>query len=170
LAIFQGPKTGQRIRPKNGVFGHPISSHPRRHLLQISVVKVTEESFYFAADECSSDGVPPRGTVIQMSDREYILYTEGREENQVWRKRIPTALRIAPQEPDLAPHRISVLLRQVHDLSQVNWRGFNAQSKPISTHYGKLIADILSHVPGGNAKALFEGKRRKALEERMWFV
>ena len=155
---------------EDDVITKAVNGHATKYLPQISVVKVTDETVYFAVDERSPEGVPARGTVIQVSDREYILYTEGREEKQVWRQRVPTALRVVPQDPHLAPQRISELIRQIHDLSQVNWRAFNARSKPISIHYGKLIAGILSRVPRNTVKNLYSDKCREILEERMWFI
>lgn len=137
---------------------------------QISLVKITDEGSYFAVDESSPDGMPSRGTVIQTSDREYMLYTEGREEKQSWRNRIPTALRIAPKFEDRVPSQTLEIIRQVHNLSQVNWRAFNARSRPISILYGELIAKILSHVPQDSVEGLYREEALSMLQERMWFI
>jgi hypothetical protein len=142
-------------------------SYVRRHVLQVSVVKVTEEQSFFAVDERYPDGVPRRGTVIQVSDRDYMLYTEGRDEKEAFRGRVPTALRVTPQGGALASKKT---LLQVNDLSQVNWRGFNARSQPISVYYGNLIAQILSHVAPDRVSKLYNDRAKSVLEERMWFL
>lgn len=147
-----------------------VKKHTTKHLPQISVVKITDESNFFIVDEQSSEGVPRRGTVSQVSDEDYMLYTEGREENLSWRYRMPTALHITPQGPHFATQQMAEVIRQIYDLSQVNWRGFNAQSRPISILYGGLIANILSHVPVSEVENLYQDKARKSLEERMWFL
>jgi len=64
---------------------------------------------------------------------------------------------------------IRTVLRQINDLSQVNWRGFNARSKPISIFYGSLVAQLLSHVPATRMKNLSD-EAKAFLEERMWFI
>ena len=152
------------------VIAEAVERQGPRTFAQVDVVKVTDEASYFVVDESSPDGIPPRGTVIQTSDSEFMLYTEGREEKQVWRKRVPTALRVAPQTEQVTPAQTAQLLRQVHDLSQVNWRAFNARSRPISILYGELIAKILSHVPQSSVGELYTSEARQMLEERMWFI
>jgi len=64
---------------------------------------------------------------------------------------------------------VRTLLRQINDLSQVNWRGFNARSKPISIYYGSLIAQLLSHIPASRMKTL-PPAAKTLLQERMWFI
>ena len=65
---------------------------------QIRLVKVNESPYMFAIDPDDADGVPNRGSVVQIGDRDFIVYTEGREERQVWRQRTPTCLRVIPQD------------------------------------------------------------------------
>jgi hypothetical protein len=147
-----------------------VKAHVKQNILQLVVVKVSEEEVFFAVDGQFKDGVPRRGTVIRISDRDFLLYTEGREEKEAWANyRLPVALRVTPQ--GLGRHNgISrTYLRQVNDLSQVNWRGFNARSKPISIYYGSLIAQLLSHVPQTKMNSLSTSSH-KLLEERMWFL
>jgi hypothetical protein len=145
-------------------------SHKTKSLLQALVVKITEESSFFAVDDRYHDGVPRRGTVVQTTDRDFMLYTEGREEKEAWTSRLPVALRITPQGEPLPRPRILGVLRQINDLSQVNWRGLNARSKPISVYYGSLIARLLSHVSPEHVNDLYQENTQKMLEERMWFL
>jgi hypothetical protein len=148
-----------------------LEKHNTKNLSQLSMVKITDESLLFAVNERHSDGIPARGTVIQTSEREYLLYTEGHEEKQSWRQRTPTALRVVPQiyNPPGLQH-VFESIRHIHGLSQVNWRGFNAHSRPISIYYGRLIADILKHLPMNMVNDLYKEHALKVLEERMWFL
>jgi hypothetical protein len=147
-----------------------VKAHSSKYFPQISVLKITDESQLFAIDQSTTEGVPPRGIVIKSSDEDYMLYTEGREEKLTWRYRLPTALRIRPQSGYGSQNRIMEAIRQVYDLSQVNWRGFNAQTRPISILYSGLIAEILSHVPAEQVSNLYKDEARKVLEKRMWFL
>ena len=124
----------------------------------------------FAIDDRFQDGIPKRGTVVQISDRDFLLYTEGREETEPWTSRLPVALRVTPQDKNAPPSTVASILRQINDLSQVNWRGFNARSQPISVYYGTLIAQLLSHVPHSSIEKLQREEVRSILEGRMWFL
>jgi hypothetical protein len=141
-----------------------------KYFPKVTVVKITDEAQFFAVDESFSTGIPPRGTVIQVGDKDFLLYTEGREEKLSWRSRLPSALRVRPQYPKVSSQFTTEALRQIYDLSQVNWRGFNAKSRPISILYSSLIANILSHVPANQVNNLYKAEAKKVLEERMWFL
>lgn len=147
-----------------------VSEHVKQNILQILVVKVTEESSFFAIDDRFQDGVPRRGTAIQVSDSSYMLYTEGRDEKESWATRLPLALRITPQGENMPPEMARAVLRQINDLSQVNWRGMNARAKPISIYYGHLIAKLLSHLPPDMVDGLYRDQTIRALAERLWFL
>lgn len=147
-----------------------VAERANEKLSRVVVAKVTDEANSFAVDDQYPDGAPKRGTVIRISDRDYVLYTEGRDEKETWRARIPGAVRVSPQRVALSHFQSVALLRQINDLSQVNWRGFNARSRPISVAYGHLIAEILSHVPEHSVKLLYRAQARRTLEERMWFL
>ncbi|HXM80421.1 MAG TPA: Piwi domain-containing protein [Burkholderiales bacterium] len=138
--------------------------------IEINVIRINDEDYLFAVDPATKDGVPPRGTVIEMSAREFMLYTEGREEKQAWSQRTPTALRVVPQDHAVTPLKSKALIAQINDLSQVNWRGFNARSKPISILYGNLIARTLSHISPQSIEKLYGDKALALLQTKMWFL
>lgn len=147
-----------------------VRAHVKQNILQVIVIKISEEDNFFAVDSRFKDGIPQRGTVIQATERDYVLYTEGREEKESWAKfRLPVALRVTPQSGARHPGAMRTVFRQINDLSQVNWRGFNARSKPISTYYGTLIAQLLSHVPAAKLKQV-SASARALLEQRIWFI
>jgi hypothetical protein len=139
-------------------------------VVPVGVAKVTDEGNFFAIDQRYPDGVPRKGTAIQITDREFLLYTEGRDEKDVWRGRTPGALRIGPQGGVPSDLQARALLAQVYHLSQVNWRGFNARARPISVHYGSRIAEILSHLSSEEIGSLYSSRNKETLEHRMWFL
>ena len=134
----------------------------------IHVLKVSDEDRFFLVDDAHEMGLPSRGTCVRLSHRDYLLYTEGREEKLVWRNRTPTALRIRHYEGDKRGTRLAVLpelVSQVFDLSQANWRGFNAVSRPVSILYSELVARVLAH--GQTGVPLVPSQD---LENRLWFL
>jgi hypothetical protein len=130
------------------------------------VLKITDEHRLFVVDEGHPSGVPNRGTCVRFRGNDYVLYTEGRDEKLSWTGRAPSALRIRhyggnSRSPLLADELIS----QVFDLSQANWRGFNARSRPVSILYSELIARELAHAalsPGSDQPIRFDS--------RLWFL
>jgi hypothetical protein len=140
----------------------------RRELpIRVDVVRVgDEESFFAVMTNGTASPAPPRGTVLRMSDRDYLLYTEGREEARAFRGRTPTGIRIARQSADTSDFQMMELVRQVNNLSQVNWRAFNARARPISVHYSMDIARILSRLPVDMTARL----RGASVNGRMWFL
>jgi hypothetical protein len=139
-------------------------------IVPVSVAKITDEANFFAVDQRFPDGVPRKGTTIQITDRDFILYTEGRDEKDVWRGRAPGALRVGPQGSIPSDLQARSLLAQVYHLSQVNWRGFNARARPISVHYGSQIAEILSHLSSEEIGSLQSSRNKQIFEHRMWFL
>ncbi len=85
-------------------------------VVPVAVAKVTDEGNFFAIDQRYPDGVPKKGTAIQITDREFLLYTEGRDEKDVWRGRAPGALRIGPQGGVPSDLQARALLAQVYHL------------------------------------------------------
>jgi hypothetical protein len=151
-----------------GRFDGSVENHNKRRTLEIAVVKGIEEDSFFAVDQRYQDGIAKRGTVLKVNDNDYMLYTEGRDEKEAWRTRVPTALRITPRRGTTGSHQ--QLLRQIQDLSQVKWRGFKARSQPISLYYGNLIARILSHVAPERVIGLYTDKAKFVIQDRMWFL
>lgn len=157
-------------REEMRVIRNVLESNSKRDELHLLAIKVAEESQYFVVDDEYSNGIPSRGTVLRTTDRNFVLYTEGRDESDNWTRRLPVALRVTPQADFLTEEQTRGVLRQLNDLSQMNCRGFNARSKPIPTYYGSLIAKLLSHVPRSVVADMQQQSSVKLLQERMWFV
>jgi len=71
-------------REEMAVIYAAINEHVKENILQLVVTKVSEEDIFFAVDTQFKDGVPRRGTVVQVTDRDCLLYTEGRDEKETW--------------------------------------------------------------------------------------
>ncbi len=128
------------------------------------VLRVGDEPSLFAVWMQHPDGTPPRGTVVRTSDHGHIVYTEGREETRAWRGRAPTAIRVLRQTRETSDLQMLELIRQVNNLSQVNWRGFNSRARPVTIHYSSDIARILARMPSAKVEAA-----RRDLSG-MWFL
>jgi argonaute-like protein implicated in RNA metabolism and viral defense len=151
-------------RDEAEVLKEVVESYDKDGRVKIHTLKVTDDDNFFVVDNATPDGVPARGTCIKIGERDYLLYTEGREEKQKWRNRIPTALRVRNYDGDTPPTVVTDLVSQVFDLGQSNWRGFNALSRPVSILYSELIAELLGH---GIAP---QGKFKDTLSNKLWFL
>jgi hypothetical protein len=136
--------------------------------IQVEVLQVTTEEDFFVLDSASKNGLPGRGISVVLDENSRLLYTEGRDELQPWRNRLPTAVRVRyfGKSNDQVLYD---LLAQVFDLSQVNYRGFNAASTPVTLVYSSLVAKLLAHLPPGWLDKLSADQKRQ-LESRMWFL
>jgi hypothetical protein len=165
IAIHLPKRFGREEREVVSAAAVPDPSKPP---IQIDVLQVTPEEDFFALDTASSNGLPPRGICVALDSSTMLLYTEGRDELQPWQNRLPTALRVR-YFGNSNQQVLYDLLSQILDLSQVNYRGFNAASSPVSLVYSSLVAKLLSHLPAAWIDRLSaEDKHR--LETRMWFL
>jgi len=134
----------------------------------VAVLKVTSDEHLFAVDSSVPGGVPPRGCRIRIGDRDFLIYTEGREDARAWQTRTPTAIRVRlfTSHPDAVREE---LLRQIYDLAQVNYRGFRSTSEPASMKYSRLMTHILSHLPPTELASI-AANHDSVLSQRMWFL
>jgi argonaute-like protein implicated in RNA metabolism and viral defense len=140
-----------------------VAAEAKSNISRIEFVKVTEEDRFFAIDDEFPDQVPRRGTCIQLSNRDFLLYTEGSEERQTWINRPPSAVRIRHYGESRVDLPTREIIGQVFDLSLSNWRAFNARAYPVSILYSKLISRILQNADLSE----IHGER---LSDRMWFL
>ena len=135
----------------------------------VNVLKITDEDDLFVLDNGSKDGIPARGTCVQVGQHDFVLCTEGREDKLVWRNRPPTGLRVRSYGSQQPIGVFRELLSQVFDLSQVNYRGFNATSRPVSLGYSTLIARLLAHLPQEELAHRLDVDSASS-QPRMWFL
>lgn len=130
----------------------------------VCVIAVSDRADLFAVSSENPGGVPSRGQLVRFADDRFLLYTEGVEDLRTARNRVPGSVQISLRH---VPEGIDemALIAQVYDLSQVNFRGFNAASKPISLLYSDLIARFLRSEDVSTALL-----RNPELNSRMWFL
>lgn len=133
----------------------------------VETLKVSDEREFFLVDEESNQGIPPRGSYVRISDRDWCVYTEGREDKHAWRDRTPSAIRVRNFSHEMEDDRRLDCIRQILDLSQVNYRAFNARSQPVSLVYSKLIARTLGQMSSSDAARLGDVATTAS---RMWFL
>jgi hypothetical protein len=136
--------------------------------VQVEVLQVTAEEDFFVLDSAAKTGLPNKGICVRLDKTSHLLYTEGRDELKPWQNRMPTAVRVRYFGTS-NDQVVYDLLSQVFDLSQVNYRGFNAASTPVTLVYSSLVAKLLAHLPHGWLDKLTPEQKRE-LESRMWFL
>jgi hypothetical protein len=92
------------------------------------------------------------------------LYTEGRDDPRSWRDRLPAAIRVQDHSGQSQLSRDA--LREVLDLSQVNFRGFNARSSPAPLVYSYRVAKLIESI----ADVAADTAVHPDLAETMWFL
>ena len=103
-------------------------------------IHINEYSNFRVFDSTHPTYVPPKGLMIRLSSREVLLINKGRTNG--WTKvGIPRVLNIRlDKRSTIEVSEFLDLAKHIYDLSYVNWRGFNAESIPITLNYSKLIA------------------------------
>jgi hypothetical protein len=132
--------------------------------IETYVVKVTSEERFFLIDTDDRSQVPQKGQCINLESDDFLLYTDGRSDRKSYRGRFPTAIRVT-QYPSI-PGQSSPIdsIQRVFDLSQVNFRGFNAMSRPATLVYSEQVAELLGF---GIATESLHGA---PILDSMWFL
>lgn len=130
--------------------------------IDVHVTRVTDERRFYLIDTDSPTGLPPRGVAVQLTHADHLLYTEGADDHKTWRGRTPSAIRVRQYESHPNKRIDPTILNKVLDLSQVNFRGFNAVSRPAVLVYSERTARLLEC--GANIAD------KKGTLDRMWFL
>lgn len=112
------------------------------------VIKINTENKYFGFNTSSNCLVPYEGTIVKLSENEYLIWFEGLQyHNPNITKRIagPTHVEFYYSNKDLSLNEKKAYLQDVLNLSGANWRGFNSKSTPISIHYTRLVSKFIQH-------------------------
>src|SRR5262245_61260820 len=72
------------------------------------------------------------------------------------------------QDSSIIDMHLNALVQQIYEVSVANWRGFNAEARPITTYYSKLIASILSAFEGNEIVEAISSSG--ALRDVPWFI
>lgn len=58
-------------------------------------------------------------------------------------------------------------MKQIYDLSYVNWRGFNAETIPATLNYSKLIAKLIADLGAEKWNDIVASGR---LRDKSWYL
>jgi hypothetical protein len=156
--------TGELPQEDIAAVRETVANYQFSPVLPVAVVSISERSDLFAVVKDSESALPSRGQFVRVQKRRYLLFTEGREDAKSFRDRLPccvtVTIRDLPQGMDPKS-----LLAQIYDLSQVNFRAFNAASKPVTLLYSEVLARFIQHRNVSDALA-----SQPELNNRMWFL
>ena len=111
---------------------------------------------------------PLSGLSVEMDYRNRLLLLEGRPTAGNMRRSPPLSLWVTLQDSSIIDMHLNALVQQIYEVSVANWRGFNAEARPITTYYSKLIASILSAFEGNEIVEAISSSG--ALRDVPWFI
>jgi hypothetical protein len=136
-----------------------------------AVLKLTSSENFLIFDRDNDETfAPPKGILVQLSDRRAILQTNGvvKESRTVGRggPGEPWQIRLLQHSPDAPP--FSRLATVTLALASMNWRALNAQEAPVSIRYPEMAAELLARfaAEGFDIAALTDSPALK----RVWFL
>jgi len=134
--------------------------------IELSIIKINDKSDFIGFNLNVNPLVPYESSVAKISDKEYLLWTEGLNYNKKSQKRYGHPLHISfyysNKKTDFNKHK--AYLQDILNLSGANYRGFNAKSLPVSSFYPKLIADFSKHFKELNLSLITKDT------EKPWFL
>lgn len=108
--------------------------------VKLAILKLNKSNKYMGFSD-RNDMVVEKGTCIKLSDKKYLVWTDGHCREPIFKNR-PTK----PIDVEILfnPDEISVknLLGDIFKLSSANWHGFKSTSLPITLIYSKDIANF----------------------------
>lgn len=164
--VLHVPKTFSRAERER--IESALNSIEHEEPIQYVVLRVNDEHPFLLFDLSHQTMAPQSGISVELDSRNRILLLEGRPMSGNMRKAPPGPLWVTLQASSTSETHIDTLVQQIYELSVANWRGFNAKARPITTHYSKLIAEILSAAEGNDiVNAIAENERLRSVP---WFI
>ncbi|WP_298982421.1 Piwi domain-containing protein [Caldilinea sp.] len=118
-----------------------------------AILHLNEYSTYRLFDTAHPSYVPQPGIKVALSETRNLLFLDGRKrdfrtgEETRTRRGVPGVYEIGfDTRSTLNVSEFPRLVRQVFDFAAVNWRGFNAQAKPATLNYSRLIANMIAEI------------------------
>lgn len=111
---------------------------------QIKIIKINTQHKFFGFSHHNTK-VPHESTLVQLSLREFLIWTEGLQYGkESVSKRVSEPLHVeflcgSIEDYDDA----KTYLQDIINLTGANWRGFNSKAQPISIYYSTLIAKFM---------------------------
>ena len=132
-----------------------------------ALVHINDFSNFRVFDSTHPTYVPPKGLMVRLSSHEALLVNRGRMNG--WTKiGVPRVLNVRmDKRSNINSAEFLDLVRHVYDLSHVNWRGFNAESIPITLNYSRLIARVIRDI---GAEKWNDIIARTRLRDKSWYL
>ncbi len=132
-----------------------------------AIIHINEYSNYRVFDSAHQSYAPPKGLMIRLSSHEALLINKGRVNG--WTKiGVPRVLNIRmDSRSTLEFSEFLRLVKQMYDLSYINWRGFNAETIPATLNYSKLIARLIADLGAEKWNDIVAGGR---LRDKSWYL
>ena len=133
--------------------------------VELYIIRMNDDSKFFGYDTNNNSLVPYESSYIQLSHKEFLLWTEGLNyHNPTPRKRYSNPIYIDFYYSNQEQINYTSFLQDILNLSGVNYRGFNAKSLPVSMFYPKLISNFYKYFNKYKLES-FMSKTAK-----MWFI
>lgn len=132
-----------------------------------ALIHINDSSNFRIFDSTHPTYVPPKGLLVRLSLHEALLVNRGRING--WTKiGVSRVLNIrVDKRSNINPAEFLNLITHIHDLSYVNWRGFNAESVPVTLNYSRLIARIIRDI---GAEKWNDIITQTKLRDKSWFL
>jgi len=143
--------------------------------LPYAILHLNEYSNYRLFDAAHASYVPQPGIKVTLSDTNALLFLDGRKKDfktgdEIRNRRgVPRLFEISfDQRSTLRVSEFPRLIRQVYEFATVNWRGFNAQSVPVTLNYSRLIANLIAEIGADNWSRTID--KIGLLADKAWFL
>ena len=105
--------------------------------------------------------------MVRLSSHEALLVNKGRTNG--WTKiGVPRVLNVRmDKRSTMSQMEFLDLIRHIYDLSYLNWRGFNAESIPVTLNYSKLIARMIREIGSQRWNNVITKTR---LRDKSWYL
>lgn len=112
---------------------------------EVFVVRFNEDTQYFGWNVKSNSMVPYKGSMCRLNREEYLVWFDGvtRERPRIGKVDRPIHVKFTYPRRGIDDADRRTLLESSVRLSGGNWRGFNAQSLPVSVAYAHRVARFL---------------------------
>lgn len=133
--------------------------------IEFYILRINDNSKFFGYDLNNNSLIPYESTYVQLSNREFLLWTEGLNyHNTTPRKRYSNPIYIDFYYSNKSEIDYNGLLQDIFNLAGANYRGFNAKALPVSIFYPKLISNFYRHFYKYNLASIIDKK------DKMWFL
>ena len=132
-----------------------------------ALIHINNFSNFRVFDSTHPTYVPPKGLMVRLSSHEALLVNKGRTNG--WTKiGVPRVLNVRmDKRSTMSQMEFLDLIRHIYDLSYLNWRGFNAESIPVTLNYSKLIARMIREIGSQRWNNVITKTR---LRDKSWYL